>query len=53
MRYEASTDSVMVSERGVVRAVIDRPAKQFRLHGMGDRDFPQQMGVTPPVPFPL
>ena len=53
MAYDAATDSVRVSEGGAVRAVIDRPARQLRLSGMGDRPLPQRAGVTPPVPFPL
>ena len=53
MTYDAVTDRVTLAEKGVLRGVIDRPAKQFRLHGMGDRDFPQRPGVTPPSPFPL
>ena len=53
MVYDAATDRVTVMERGVVRGVIDRPAKEFRLVGMGDRDFPQESGVVRPCAFPL
>jgi len=53
MRYDAAADSVIITEQGEERGVIDRRAKEFRLHGVGGvRDFPQQAGVIPPYPFP-
>ncbi len=53
MSHDPATDTVTITQRGTVAAVVDRPARRFRLSGMGDRDFPQRTGVTPPYPFPL
>lgn len=53
LTFDAASDSVVLTESGKVKAVMDRRAKQWRLAGMGHRDLPQTPDVTPPYPFPL
>ena len=54
LNHDPATDSVIITEQGVKRAVLDRKQSTFWRDGMkGDSPAPQQITPNPRYAFPL